>query len=98
MKQYRNKVWDLIDIFFIDFNISHMPRSEKKIVDSLATAASGYQPLYFPYFMVETGVKNIPSIQQIKKFMEMIDEFFAVKIEGEDDQMEECKDEKEPDR
>ena len=34
IRSYRNEVWDLIDIFFLAFNISFIPREENIMVDS----------------------------------------------------------------
>jgi ribonuclease HI len=40
LRSYRNEVWDLIDSFFLDFNISFIPRGENTVVDSLVVLAS----------------------------------------------------------
>jgi ribonuclease HI len=34
-KAYKNEVWDLVDSFFLAFNISFYPREENTMVDSL---------------------------------------------------------------
>ena len=39
LKVYRNEVWDLIENFFIAFNITFVPREYNERVDSLALAA-----------------------------------------------------------
>jgi ribonuclease HI len=35
LRKYRNEVWDIIDIFFLDFNTSFVPREENALADSL---------------------------------------------------------------
>jgi ribonuclease HI len=43
LRSYRNEVWDLIDNFFLAFNISFIPREENIMVDSLAVSASNFR-------------------------------------------------------
>jgi ribonuclease HI len=38
----RNKFWDLVDSFFLAFNISFVPRAENSMVDSLVVSASSF--------------------------------------------------------
>jgi ribonuclease HI len=40
---YRNEVWDLIDSFFLAFNISFVAREENIVTDSLPTSASNFK-------------------------------------------------------
>jgi ribonuclease HI len=40
---YRSEVWDLIDNFFLAFNISFIPREENTMADSLAISASHFR-------------------------------------------------------
>jgi ribonuclease HI len=40
LRNYRNEVWDLVDNFFLAFNISFIPREENASADSLAVSAS----------------------------------------------------------
>jgi ribonuclease HI len=43
LNNYRNEVWDLVDSFFLDFNISFIPREENAPVDFLAFSASLFE-------------------------------------------------------
>jgi ribonuclease HI len=43
LKNYRNEVWDLIDSFFLDFNISFIPREENAPADFQAFSASLFE-------------------------------------------------------
>jgi hypothetical protein len=99
MRSYRNYAWDLIENFFLTFNIHAIPRQENKQVDSLVVAASTFRPPEVSNLKYEIEMKYKPSIpdnvkhwqvfeddQQIKKFLEMIDEFSTTHIDQEDDQ------------
>ena len=44
LKAYRNEVLDLIDNFFLAFNIHLIPKSENKQADSLAISGSNFRP------------------------------------------------------
>jgi ribonuclease HI len=44
LTQYMNEVWDLVENFFLAFNISFIPREENQKVDSLALATSTFIP------------------------------------------------------
>jgi ribonuclease HI len=44
LKQSKNEVWDLVDNFFLAFNISFILREENQKEDSLALAASTFKP------------------------------------------------------
>ena len=61
LKNYRNEVWDLIEHYFLAFNINFVTREEIQIVYSLATVASNFKvPLDVKAFYDQ--IKNIPSI------------------------------------
>jgi hypothetical protein len=81
-------VWDLVDSFFLAFNISFVPREKKKMVDSLATLAGNFKVPLPPKFRYDVEVKYRPSIPdnvkhwkvfeddlKIKKFLETVEEF-----------------------
>jgi ribonuclease HI len=44
MRSYRNYAWDLIENFFLTFNIHAIPRQENKQVDSLVVETSTFKP------------------------------------------------------
>jgi hypothetical protein len=86
LRAYRNEVWDLVDSFFLAFNVSIVPREENTVVDSLVVSASKFRvplPLKLKY---EVEVKYRPFIPdnvkhwkvfeddlEIKKFLETVD-------------------------
>ena len=43
LKVYRNEAWDLIENFFIAFNITFVPREYNETTDSLALAATYFK-------------------------------------------------------
>jgi ribonuclease HI len=98
MRAYRNLVWDLIENFFLTFNIHAIPRHENQQVDSLVVATSTFQTPDVPKIKYEVEMRYKPSIhdnvkhwqvfeddQQIKNFLEMIDEFSATHIDQENE-------------
>jgi hypothetical protein len=42
LRSYRNEVWDLVNIFFLSFNISFFPKGENGMADSLEFSASNF--------------------------------------------------------
>jgi ribonuclease HI len=98
LRSYRNEVWDLIDIFFLAFNISFIPREENVMADSLAVSASNFRVPLPPKLRYDLEVKYRPSIPdnvkhwkvfeddlEIKRFLEVVDEFFALHIDQDPD-------------
>jgi ribonuclease HI len=88
LRDYRNGVWDLVDSFFLDFNISFVPREENTMADSLVVSASKFRVPLPPKIRYEVEVKYKPSIPdnvkhwkvfedglEIKIFLETVDEF-----------------------
>jgi ribonuclease HI len=59
---YRNEVGDLVDSFFLDFNISFVPREENIMEESLVVSASKFKVPLPPQLKYEVEVKYIPSI------------------------------------
>ena len=43
MKVYQNEVWHMLENYFIDFNITHIPRDHNQNADSLALAATHFR-------------------------------------------------------
>ena len=43
LNNYRNEVWDLIEHYFLAFNVNFVTREENQIVDSLAIVASNFK-------------------------------------------------------
>jgi hypothetical protein len=91
-------VWDLIDSFFLAFNISFIPREENVMVDSLAVSASNFRVPLPPKLRYDVEVKYRPSIPdnvkhwkvfeddlEIKRFLETVDEFSALHIDQDPD-------------
>ena len=45
LKVYRNEVWDMIDNYFVAFNITYIPRDHNQTADSLVLAATHFRIL-----------------------------------------------------
>jgi hypothetical protein len=62
LRTYRNEVWDIVDSFFLDFNISFVPREENTMEDSLVVSASNLRIPLPPKLRYDVEVKYRPSI------------------------------------
>ena len=62
LRNYRNEVWDLIDNFFLAFNISFIPRGENTSSDSLAASASLLKVPLPPMVNSDVEIKYRPSV------------------------------------
>jgi ribonuclease HI len=98
LRNYRNEVWDLLDNFFLDFNISFIPREENASVDFLAVTASFLEVPMLPTIRSDVEIKYRPSVpdnvkhwkvfeddQEIEKFLQSIDDFSALHIDEDPD-------------
>jgi ribonuclease HI len=96
LRSYRNCTWDLIENFFSSFNIHHIPRAENQQADSLAKAAATFMPPTVLKLKYHIEMRHRPSIpnnvqhwqvfeddEQIKQFLEMVDEFSETHIDQE---------------
>jgi ribonuclease HI/uncharacterized small protein (DUF1192 family) len=102
LKNYRNEVWDLIDSFFLAFNISFIPREENAPADFQAFSASLFEAPALPTDRSEVEIRYRPSVpdnvkhwrvfeddQEIEKFLQSIDDFSALHIDEDQDPNEE---------
>jgi hypothetical protein len=91
-------VWDLVDSFFLAFNISFIPRGENAMVDSLVVSASNFKVPLPPKIKYDVEVKYKPFIPdnvkqwkvfeddlEIKIFLETVDEFSSLHIDQDHD-------------
>jgi hypothetical protein len=91
---YINEVWDLVDKFFLAFNISFVPREENAMVDSLTVSTSNFRVPLPRKLRYDVEVKYRPSILdnvkhwkvfeddlEIKRFLETVEEFSALHID-----------------
>jgi ribonuclease HI len=98
LRTYRNEVWDLVDSFFLAFNISFIPREENAMVDSLVVSASNFKVPLPPKPKHDVEVKYRPSIPnnvkhwkvfedilEIKRFLETVGEFSTLHIDQDHD-------------
>jgi hypothetical protein len=98
LRSYRNEVWDLIDNFFLAFNISFIPRGENTMADSLAVSARNFRVPLPPKLRYDVEVRSRPSIPnnvkhwkvfeddlEIKIFLETVDEFSTLHIDQDPD-------------
>jgi hypothetical protein len=94
LRSYINEFWDLIDSFFLDFNISFIPRGENIMVDSLAVSMRSFKVPLPSKLMYDIEVKYRPSIPdnvkhwkvfeddlEIKRFLETFHEFATLQID-----------------
>jgi ribonuclease HI len=58
LKQYQNEVWDLVDNFFLAFNISFIPREANQKADSLALSVSTFRPPIGPNIKYQVEVRH----------------------------------------
>jgi hypothetical protein len=94
LRSYKNEVWDLIDSFFLALNISFIPRGETTVDDSLAISTRNFRVPLPPKLRNDVEVRYRPSIPdnvkhwkvfeydiEIKRFLEIVDEFSALHID-----------------
>jgi hypothetical protein len=94
LRTYKNEVWDLVDNFFLAFNISFVPREENTMEDSLVVSASNFRVPFPHKLKYDVEVKCKPSIPdnvkhwkvfkddlESKRFLETVDEFFSLHID-----------------
>jgi ribonuclease HI/uncharacterized small protein (DUF1192 family) len=99
LKNYRNEVWDLVDSFFLAFNISFIPREENASADFQAFSASLFEAPALPTDGSEVEIRYRPSVpdnvkhwrvfeddQEIEKFLQSIDHFSASHIDEDPDE------------
>ena len=43
LKVYRNELWDMLENYFVAFNITHIPRDHNHTTDSLASASTHFK-------------------------------------------------------
>lgn len=62
LKSYMNKVWDLVENFFLPFNIQFFPKEKNRMVDSLVIYASNFKPPKNPFLTYEVEVIYMPLV------------------------------------
>jgi len=103
LKAYRDEVWKIRDSFSI-FDISYIPRAMNHLVDSLVISTSMFIPLMPPRLNYEIQVKYRPSLpdnikywkvfeddDELTRFLLVVDEFFDMHIDQENQNVEESK-------
>ena len=98
MKVYQNEVWDMIDNYFVAFNITYIPRDHNQTADSLALAATHFRIPKTTQLKYPIEVRYIPSLPdnakpwrvfeydiEIKRFLELTHEFSNSLINEEED-------------
>jgi ribonuclease HI len=98
LKNYRNEAWDLIESFFLAFNISFIPREENAPADFQAFSASIFEAPALSTDTSQVEIRYRPSVpdnvkhwrvfeddQEIEKFLQSIDDFSASRIDEERD-------------
>jgi ribonuclease HI len=75
LRSYRNEVWDLVDSFFLVFDISFVPREDNSMDDSLVVSASNFRIPLPPKLRYDVEVNTNPlylTISSIGKCLRMI--------------------------
>jgi ribonuclease HI len=98
LRAYRNAVWDLIDNFFLAFNICFVPREANTLDDSLVAFANNFKIPLPPKLKYDVEViyklaipdnfknwKVFEYDQELKRFLKTIDDFFALHIDQDSD-------------
>jgi len=98
LRNYKNEVWDLIDNFFVAFNISFIPREENASANSLVVSASLLEVPLLPMVKSDVEIKYRPSMPnnvkhwkvfeddlEIKKFLQSVDDFSVFHIDEDPD-------------
>jgi ribonuclease HI len=98
LRNYRNEVWDLVNNFFLAFNISYIPREENTPADFLSFTASVLEVPALPTVGSDVEIKYRPSVpdnvkhwkvfeddQEIEKFLQSIEDFSALYIDEDPD-------------
>jgi ribonuclease HI len=98
LRNYRNEVWDLIDNFFLAFNISFIPRGENTLADSLAVSSSLLKFPLPPMVKNDVEIRYRPSVpdnvkhwkvfeddSELKRFLQSVDEFSTLHIDQDPD-------------
>jgi ribonuclease HI len=98
LRNYRNEIWDLIDNFFLAFNISFIPRGENTLADSLAISASSLNFPLPPMVKNDVDIRYRPSVSDnvkhwkvfeddsdLERFLQSVDEFSALHIDQDPD-------------
>ena len=62
LKVYRNEVWDLIDNYFVSFNITYIPRDHNQTVDSLDLEVAYFKVPKLTHLKYPIEVSSRPSV------------------------------------
>jgi len=97
LRAYRDEVWRIKE-FFEFFCISYIPRAQNQLADSLAVSASLFIPPSPPKLVYEIQMKYRPSLpdnvhhwkvfdddEELNRFLQVIDEFFEMQIDQNND-------------
>jgi ribonuclease HI len=98
LRIYLNELWDLIDSFFLAFNILFVPIEENVMADSLVVSTSNFTVPLPPKFRHDIEVKYRPSIPdnvkhwkvfeddlERKMFLETVGEFSSLHMDQDPD-------------
>ena len=105
MKEYRNEEWDMLGNFFTEHRIIVIPRIQNQVDDSLATTTGNFKAPIYSKKKYKIEIVNKPSIPdnpkywkvfeddiQIKRFLDLSDEFVNTHIDTKNKKSENFKD------
>jgi ribonuclease HI len=82
LRTYRKEVWDLIDNFFLAFNISFIPREENTITDSLASSPIHFRIPPQPKLRYDVKVRYRPFVPNNIKYWKVFEQDQVSAIEA----------------
>ena len=98
LKVYQNEVWDMIENYFVSFNITYIPRDHNQTADSLSLAPTHFRIPKITQLKYPIEVRYRPSVPdnikqwrvfeddfEIKRFLELTGEFSNSLIDQEQD-------------
>ena len=101
LKMYMHKVWDIIHSYFTTFYIYYISREANQLAHSMAIVASSFKVPQDTKFGYEIKLKCRPLVldnikhcqvfedeQEVKRFMECVEEFSIAQIDLEEDIVE----------
>jgi ribonuclease HI len=80
LRAYINEIWDMIDSFFMDFNISFVPREKKTITNSLVVSTSNFKVPFPPKIKYDVEVKYRLSIHVNVKHWKVFEDDIEIKM------------------
>ena len=79
LKVYRNEVWDMVENYFVAFNITYIPRDHNQTGDSLALATTHFRIPKSTQLKYPIEVRYRPSVPNNIKQWRVFEDDFEIK-------------------